>query len=126
MVRTIKILLVLLAVLFTSLAMRWLVSPAGVAPEFGFELAHGLGRSTQIGDLFAFFLTSSLCMLIGVVRTDRVWLYPPLFLFALAIVGRLVAWLVHDAAFAAAQLAVEFISVVVLLVALRLFPSRTA
>lgn len=126
MLRIIKVLLVLLAVLFTSIAMRWLVSPAGVAPEFGFELAQGLGRSTQIGDLFAFFLTASLCMLIGVVKYDRLWLYPPLFLFSLAIVGRLVAWLFHDAAFAATQIAVEIVSVVVLLLALRLFPARTS
>ena len=126
MLRAIKVILVLLAVLFISIAMRWLVSPTGVAPEFGFELAHGLGRSTQIGDLFAFFLPASLCMLIGVVQTERLWLCPPLLLFSLAIVGRLVAWLIHDAAFAATQLAVEFVSVVVLLVALRLFPSRKA
>ncbi len=126
MVRAIKVVLVLLAVLFTSIAMRWLVSPTGVAAEFGFELAQGLGRSTQIGDLFAFFLTASLCMLIGVVKTERLWLYPPLLLFSLAMVGRLIAWLVHDAAFAATQLAVEFVSVVVLVVALWLFPGRKA
>jgi len=123
-IRAIKVLLVLLSVLFISIAMRWLVSPAGVASEFGFELAHGLGRSSQIADLFSFFLTASLCMLIGVVKNNRLWFFPPLFMFCLAFVGRLVAWLIHDAALAVPQLTVEFVCAAVLLVALRLFPDR--
>lgn len=124
MLKAIKVVLVLLAVLFTLIGMRWLVDPGGSAQGLGFELAHGLGRSSQIGDLFSFFLTISVCVLTAVVTNRVVWLYPPLLLLGLAIVGRLVAWLVHDAAFAAAPLTVEGVSVVVLLFALRLFPAR--
>jgi len=123
MLRVIKVVLVLLALLFTTIGIRWVVDPGESAQGLGFELAQGLGRSSQIGDLFSFFLTLSLCLLTGVVTNKRFWLYPPLLLLGLAIVGRLVAWLVHDAAFAAAPLTVECVSVVVLLVALRLFPA---
>jgi len=107
MLRVIKVVLVLMAVLFTVIGMRWLVDPGGSAQGLGFELARGLGRSSQIGDLFSFFLTISVCILTAIVTNKRFWLLPPLLLFAAAIVGRLVAWLVHDAAFAAAPLTIE-------------------
>ena len=124
--KVIKVVLVLLATVFIVIAMRWLVDPAGVAAEFGFELAHGLGRSSQVGDMFGLFLTLALCILTGVVTSQRVWLYPAMLLLGLTSIGRLVAWLVHDAAFAQGPLTIEVVSVSLLLVGARLLPSRAA
>ena len=53
-----KIVVVLPGVLLIVMGLRWLVSPAGIAPDFGFVLADGLGRSSQVGDFAAFFLTT--------------------------------------------------------------------
>ena len=121
MLKVTKIVLALLATVFILIAMRWLVTPAGVATEFGFELAHGLGRSSQIGDMFGYFLTTGVCVLVGVVSGQRVWFYPPMLLLFLTSIGRLVAWLVHDAAFATGPLMIEVVSISVLLIASRLF-----
>ena len=69
----------------------------------------GIGRSSQIGDFAAFFLTLSACALIGLVTGRRVWFYPSALLLLLAAIGRLLAWAVHDAAFAASMVGVEVV-----------------
>lgn len=102
-----KIVLILVAVLFVFMGMRWLVDPSGIAPEFGFLLGEGLGRSSQIGDFAAFFLTMGLCILLGVVNRQPIWFYPPAMLLLLAAVGRLLAWVLHDAAFAGSMIGFE-------------------
>jgi hypothetical protein len=110
-------LLVLLpAVLFVVTGLRWLVDPAGVAPEFGLLLGEGLGLSSQVGDMSGFFLTLGICMLVALVTRRRAWFYPPVLLLVLTAIGRVVAWLLHDAALAP-QIAVEVVVAVLLLVA---------
>ena len=110
-------LLVLLpAVLFVVTGLRWLVDPAGVAPEFGLVLGEGLGLSSQVGDMSGFFLTLGICMLVALVTRRRAWFYPPVLLLVLTAIGRVVAWLLHDAALAP-QIAVEVVVAVLLLVA---------
>ena len=110
-------LLVLLpAVLFVVTGLRWLVDPTGVAPEFGLVLGEGLGLSSQVGDMSGFFLTLGICMLVALVTRRRAWFYPPVLLLVLTAIGRVVAWLLHDAALAP-QIAVEVVVAVLLLVA---------
>ena len=112
-------LLVLLpATLFVVTGLRWLVDPAGVAPEFGLVLGEGLGLSSQVGDMSGFFLTLGVCMLVALVSGRRAWYYPPALLLLLTAVGRVIAWLLHDAALAP-QIAVEVLVAVILLVAAR-------
>ena len=60
--RLISLLVLLPAVLFVVTGVRWLVAPAGIAPEFGLVLGEGLGLSSQVGDMSAFFLTLGACM----------------------------------------------------------------
>ena len=50
-----KVVLVLPALLFAVMGFRWLVDPAGVAPEFGFVLADGIGRVLNLEILHPFF-----------------------------------------------------------------------
>jgi hypothetical protein len=116
--RILGLLVLLPAILFVVTGVRWLVAPAGVAPEFGLVLGEGLGLSSQVGDMSAFFLTLGICMLAALVSGRRTWYYPAVLLLSLTAVGRVIAWLVHDAALAP-QIAVEVVVAVILLVASR-------
>ena len=114
-----KVFLVTPAVLFIVMGVRWLVDPGGIAPEFGFLLGDGAGRSSQVGDFAAFFLTMGICILLGVVSGHHVWFYPPVMLLLLAAAGRVLAWAVHDAAFAGSAIAFEVLVAALLLAGAR-------
>jgi len=122
--KVLKVLVVLPAILFVVTGLRWLLAPAGVAPMFGLTLADGVGLSSQVGDMTGYFLTLGLCMLIALVSGRRSWYYPPIMLLALTATGRILAWLVHDAALAADLIALEIIIATILLVASRRLPDQ--
>lgn len=121
--KILKGLVILPALLFLVIGIRWLVAPAGVAPEFGLTLDSGLGLSTQVGDLSSFFLTLGICMLLAVATGIRTWLYPPILLLSIAALGRIVAWLAHDAALAPA-IVLEVVVAGILVVASRKVATR--
>jgi hypothetical protein len=100
MQKILKILVIIPAVYFIVIGVRWIVAPAGVVDMFGLSLSQGVGLSSQIGDMSAFFLTLGICMLIAVITLQESWFYPPMILLALTALGRVLAWLLHDAAFA--------------------------
>tara|TARA_B110000503_G_scaffold36706_1_gene60021 strand:- start:11065 stop:11442 length:378 start_codon:yes stop_codon:yes gene_type:complete len=125
MKKILSVLVLLPAILFTVTGLRWLVDPAGVAPEFGLVLGEGLGLSSQVGDMSSFFLTLGVCILVALVSGRRVWYYPPALLLLLAAVGRVIAWLLHDAALAVPQIAVEILVPIILLVASRYLARET-
>lgn len=104
-----KVGLILPAVLFLVIGLRWLVDPAASATGLGFALGDGMGRSSQIADFGAFFLTLALCVLFGVVTRQRVWFYPPAMLLLLAAIGRLLAWTLHDATLAGGTILFELV-----------------
>ena len=96
-------------ILFVSMGVGWVIDPASAAASVGMPLVEGVGRSTQIGDLGAFFLAMGLLILVGVTTLKRIWFYPPMMLLGLAATFRIIAWLVHDAALAGSMIAVEII-----------------
>ena len=120
----IKLLVLLFGILFLVTGLRWLLAPAGIAPDFGLALGSGIGLSSQVGDMSAFFLTLGVCMLMGLTTQRSVWYYPPIILLSLTAVGRVLAWLIHDAALATQLIAPEVIVSLVLLFASRRLPSR--
>ena len=120
--KVLKVLVLLFAILFLVTGLRWLVAPGGVAPMFGLTLAEGVGLSSQVGDMSAFFLTLGICMLVALVSGQRSWYYPPVMLLLLTAVGRLIAWLFHDAALAPDLIGLEILVAAVLLVASRRLP----
>jgi uncharacterized membrane protein len=122
--KVIKLLVLLPAILFVSMGIRWLVAPAGIAPNFGLTLAEGIGLSSQIGDMASFFLTLGSCMLIALISERRSWYYPPMMLLAIAALGRIVAWLLHDATLAVSQITVEMVVALILLLASRRLPQE--
>jgi len=120
----IKLLVLLFGILFLVTGLRWVLAPAGIAPDFGLALGSGIGLSSQVGDMSAFFLTLGVCMLMGLTTQRSVWYYPPIILLSLTAVGRVLAWLIHDAALATQLIAPEVIVSLVLLFASRRLPSR--
>lgn len=95
------------AVLFMVMGLGWLLAPGLVSEQMRMPLLEGDGRSTQIGDLAAFFLTMGGAILIA-LRTNRsVWLYPPIMLLLFAATGRAIAWLGHGAGLALDMILVE-------------------
>ena len=118
-----RAIVLLCGVLFIVTGLRWLLAPAGVAPEFGLVLSTGVGLSSQIGDMSAFFLTLGVCILMGLITQRAIWYYPPIILLSLTAVGRLLAWLLHDAALAMNLIAPEVIVALILLIASRRLPA---
>ena len=122
--KAIKLLVLLCGILFLVTGLRWLLAPAGIAPDFGLALGSGIGLSSQVGDMSAFFLTLGVCILMGLTTQRSVWYYPPIILLSLTAVGRVLAWLIHDAALATQLIAPEVIVSLVLLFASRRLPNR--
>ena len=122
--KVLKLLVLLPAILFVVTGIRWLVAPAEIAPNFGLTLAEGIGLSTQVGDLASFFLTLGSCMLVALITERRSWYYPPMMLLAIAALGRIVAWLLHDATLAVSQITVEVVVALILLLASRRLPQE--
>ena len=120
----IKLLVLLFGILFLVTGLRWLLAPAGIASDFGLALGSGIGLSSQVGDMSAFFLTLGVCILMGLTTQRSVWYYPPIILLSLTALGRVLAWLIHDAALATQLIAPEVIVSLVLLFASRRLPSR--
>ena len=116
--RILALLVLAQALLFIVTGVRWLVAPAGIAPGFGLVLGEGLGLSSQVGDMSGFFLTLGICMLAALVSGRRTWYYPAVRLLLLTAVGRVIAWLLHDAALAP-QIGAEIAVALILLVASR-------
>ncbi len=124
MMMLLRILVLLPGVLFLITGLRWLLAPAGIAPDFGLSLASGIGLSSQVGDMSAFFLTLGICILMALVSGRRIWFYPAITLLALTALGRILAWLLHDAALATALIAPEVVVALLLLFASRHLPDR--
>ena len=120
--RILKVFVLLPALLFLVTGLRWLVDPAGVATGFGLSLETGVGLSTQVGDFSGFFLTLGVCMLMALVTERRTWYYPPIILLWLTALGRILAWLVHDAALAVDLILPELVIGAILLIASRILP----
>jgi len=99
---------------FMAIGLCWWIAPQFAATQMGMELLGGLGLSTQLADLAAFFLTLGSAILLGLVRANRVWLYPPIMLLGFAVCGRLVAWRFHGADLAIHMIAVEIVVIAIL------------
>ena len=79
-------------------------------------LLEGLGLSTQIGDLGAFFTAAGLMVLLGLWTGNKTWLLAPALLLGFTAIFRTLAWALHSASFAGPQIAIEVVLTVLLLV----------
>jgi hypothetical protein len=104
-----RVLVALPAILFVVMGLRWAVDPAGAAPGLGMTLMSGVGLSSQIADVGAFFIGMGTMMLLGLITQVRAWFLAPALLLLLAAVLRMLAWLVHDAALTLDMIIVEVV-----------------
>ncbi len=116
--KLLRVLVILPAILFVVMGLRWVTDPAGAADALGMTLLDGLGRSSQIGDVGTLFLAMGLMILIGLVTSRRSWFYAPALMLSVVALFRLLAWLFHDA-----PLAPQMIVVEVLIASLLVFAS---
>ena len=114
------------AIIFIVTGLQFLLDPAEAVKQFGMPLLDGVGRSSQIGDMAGFFLTCGLCVLIAVSTGKRVWFYPAAMLTSITAIGRILAWLVHDAALAINLIAPEIIFTALFLFAASRLPALGA
>lgn len=115
--KLLRVLVVLPALLFTVMGLRWLTDPAGAASRLGMPLLDGVGRSSQMADVGALFLAMAMMIFIGLITAKRAWFYAPALMLSLAAVVRVVAWLFHGAALTLDMIAVEVVVATLLLVA---------
>jgi len=112
-----RVLVILPAILFIVMGLRWAIDPAGAAAGLGMTLLEGVGRSSQIGDVGALFLSMGAMMLIALITANRAWFFAPALMLTLIAVYRLLAWMFHDAGLAVDSIAVELVVTIVLLFA---------
>jgi len=114
------------AIIFIVTGLQFLLDPAAAVKQFGMPLLDGVSRSSQIGDMAGFFLTCGLCVLIAVSTGKRVWFYPAAMLTSITAIGRILAWLLHDAALAINLIAPEIIFTALFLFAASRLPAPAA
>lgn len=107
MPRLLRTIATLLGAGFALQGVGWLVAPERAAAGLGMTLLDGVGRSTQLGDFAAFFLTAGVTMLVGARPGRGRLLSVPAGLLASAAAGRTIAWAFHGAAFVPSFIAVE-------------------
>ena len=104
MERAIQIFIALPGVLMGIQAIGWLVGPKGAAEGLGMPLLDGVARSTQIGDMTAFFTGVCAMVLLGAIRKNATWLAAAAIVLGGAAIFRTTAWMFHGA-----DLATQFI-----------------
>jgi hypothetical protein len=116
----------LIGIGFAIQALQWIFAPAAAAEGLGMPLLEGIGASTQIGDLGAFFLVSAIMIGLGHRHGQSHWLYPPAMLICGAAVMRTLAAVIGPAAFASQLIATEIVITLILLGAARIFANDPA
>ena len=114
--RFMKFLVLVPGLMMLSNAVMFVLSPADVAGDLGMPLLEGIGLSTQLADLGAFFTFSALLIFYGVLNLKGEYLRITALLLGLAAILRVIAWGVNDAAFATDLIVAEIVLVIWLLV----------
>ena len=112
-----RVLVALAGILFVVLGLRWAVDPSSAAASLKMTLMTGVGLSSQIADVGAFFLSGGIMILLGLITSKPSWFQAAALMVALAAVYRVLAWLVHDAALAMDMIVVEVVLTTLLLFA---------
>ena len=66
-----RALVALPAIGFLVIGLRWAIDPSSAASDLGMTLLSGVGRSSQIGDVGALFLSMGSMILIALVTGQR-------------------------------------------------------
>jgi hypothetical protein len=98
----------------------FLIDPADAAAGLGMELLSGVGASTQIGDISAFFFSIAIFVALAQRRAASYWLLPAAVLLGGAAVTRTLTAAIGHAPFAAQFIVPEVVMATILVVAARL------
>jgi hypothetical protein len=115
MILALKIAAFACGIIFAGLGLAWWISPSFPSDQLGMPLLTGVALSSQIGDFGSFFLTLGGCILIGLARNEKIWMYPPVMLLAFAAVGRTIAWIFYGASLTLGMIALEASAALLLL-----------
>ncbi|MGB0921139.1 MAG: hypothetical protein ACPG1C_07435 [Alphaproteobacteria bacterium] len=119
--KILRIVVALPGLLFLAMGAGWLLDPATAAEGLGMPLLEGVGLSTQIGDLAAFFVTLGVTILMGAATQNGTWLYAPAMLLGFAALFRIIAASAHGAVMATDMIGFEIIIAALLLFTARRF-----
>lgn len=114
-----RVLTVLVSLMFFGTGVQWIIAPAAAAQQLGMELLTGMGASTQIGDISAFFFAASAMIALAQRQGQAHWLYPAAMLVGTAALTRTLAFAMGNAPFGAEFIAPELIMTALLLLAAR-------
>jgi hypothetical protein len=112
-----RVVVALPAIGFLVIGLRWAIDPSSAASDLGMTLLSGVGRSSQIGDVGALFLSMGSMILIALTTGQRSWFYAPALMLSLIAVLRILAWLLHGAALTLDMIILEVIVASLLLLA---------
>ena len=90
----------LIGALMAATAWGWLLDPETAAGNLGMTYMDGIGRSTLVGDMSAFFVFLVAMCVMGAITKIGHYLHSAGLLLLLAAVFRTLAWGVHGADFA--------------------------
>lgn len=93
----------------------WMVDPASAAGKLAMPLLDGAARSTQLGDLTAFFTATGIMTVLGAWTRQVTWLLASALLLGGTAVFRTLAWAAHGADLAIPAIVLEIVLTLILL-----------
>ena len=99
----------LIGALLAATAGGWLLDPETAAGTLGMTYMDGIGRSTLVGDMSAFFVFLVVMCVMGAITKVGHYLHSAALLLLLAAFFRTLAWGVHGAEFATTFIVFEVV-----------------
>jgi hypothetical protein len=99
----------LIGALLAATAGGWLLDPETAAGTLGMTYMDGIGRSTLVGDMSAFFVFLVVMCVMGAITKVGHYLHSASLLLLLAAIFRTLAWGVHGAEFATTFIVFELV-----------------
>jgi hypothetical protein len=119
MILVFRILTILIAVMMFGTAANWIIDPTAAAASLRMDLLTGMGASTQIGDISAFFLTASVATALAQRQGQAHWFYVGALLLGAAAVMRTAAFVAGHAPFGTEFILPEVVMTLILVGAAR-------
>ena len=119
-----NILSILLGTVLTIISLQWIFIPESAAESLKMIYLDGEGRSTQIRDFTALFLTTAILCFISLVTKQYQWIFSVGILYTIAGTFNVLAYLNHGASLALSSLISEIIFSLMAFTAAFLFKNK--
>ena len=111
--------------IFLFQAYAWVTNHSTASYDLGMIYLEGIGRSTQIGDFSAFFISVSIFCLLGSIF--KIFLFfAAVIVLSSAATMRIIAWQIYDASFAPTFIIVEIVSTTMILASIFLIKNKNS